>query len=254
MTKEEVYNLVINFQLKTGQGLSGITTAVGNAESQSIKRHLETLIEEGLVVKSSSGASSIGHPSGSDWYMPSKGYNVWEDKRGLKALEFIRLYLGISEEKGDAKCKRDDSFMIEYDEWIIENRQALQEMLELKQIEFPPTSTEFVIQQLKKEEVEFLIKLFCYTDNKNIVESLEDLKDLYTDYKKMTEITQKLDNLLIAKNDFSEASLNEILKNKKLLDDASRNVVIIQNLIDLLQGIDKTLPIQLVFSKAIKEQ
>ena len=96
MTKEEVYNAVIDIQLKHGQGLSGVVTVLGDTAGD-FRNHLDALIEEGLIVKMDTGGS-IGHPESNYFYMPTKGYNVWEDKKRedgffANALSFVRLYL-----------------------------------------------------------------------------------------------------------------------------------------------------------------
>ncbi len=77
MTKAEVYSGLIDIQKKTGQGLSGIVTVMGET-AHLFRKYLDELIEEGLVECYDSGGS-LGHPESNRWYMPTKGYNVWKD-------------------------------------------------------------------------------------------------------------------------------------------------------------------------------
>ena len=67
--------MVIEMTKKTGQGCSGIVK-LGNISS--IAGHLDALVEEGVIKVCDSGGS-MGHPESNKWYMPAKGYNVWED-------------------------------------------------------------------------------------------------------------------------------------------------------------------------------
>ena len=89
MKTKELYSAIIDIQKKTGQGLSGVVTI----NQPSIRISINNLIERGLIIKESSGYSSIGHPASNDWYMPSTGYNVWKEIReygNLMPLFFIR--------------------------------------------------------------------------------------------------------------------------------------------------------------------
>lgn len=252
MRKEEVYNLVVDFQLKSGQGLSGITTVVGNAQSQSIKRHLETLIEEGLVVKSSSGTSSIGHPSASDWYMPSKGYNVWEDKLGLRALGFVRIYLGILNNSDDVeftKFAQDSELMKEYAEWLQENDQSLKEMLALKPMQVPPVSTEFVLNKLKKEEIEYLVSRNWYKNNKSVADALSQLEADLKDYQKLLRLVNEIDSLINRQVHSAETKIQQEENNNRR-HESEIKLLFTKKLIDAMEDIDKKLLVQHVFSKA----
>ena len=96
MRTKELYSAIIDIQKKTGQGLSGVVTI----NQPSIRISMNNLIERGLIIKESSGYSSIGHPASNDWYMPSTGYNVWKEIReygNLMPLFFIRKFLGDNE-------------------------------------------------------------------------------------------------------------------------------------------------------------
>lgn len=57
ITKSEVYKSLIRIQKESGQGLSGIV----KIKSLEYTKHLDTLIQEGLVKACHTGGS-IGHP------------------------------------------------------------------------------------------------------------------------------------------------------------------------------------------------
>ena len=85
MTKSELYETIIDGQRRHGQGLSGIVRALGeNAET--IGEYLDELIEEGLIKRCETGGS-LGHPESNRFYMPTTGYNVWEDARHLQQAQ-----------------------------------------------------------------------------------------------------------------------------------------------------------------------
>jgi len=69
MTKEEVYNSIVDIQKNTGQGLSGIVRVMGE-NSQDFSEHIDTLIEEGSVIANNTGGS-LGHPE-SNMFLHSK--------------------------------------------------------------------------------------------------------------------------------------------------------------------------------------
>src|ERR1035437_7876038 len=100
MTKQEFYKEVISVQKKTGQGLSGIVKVMGT-DSGKFTQYLDEFIEEGLIKACDTGGS-LRHPESNIFYMPSKGYNVWEDdgtddeyqRHKGRYLTFVRLYLG----------------------------------------------------------------------------------------------------------------------------------------------------------------
>ena len=111
-----------------------------------------SLIEEGLMKACDTGGS-IGHPESNIFYMPTKGYNVWEDegtdgqysRHKGRYLQFVRFYLGaLAEEhgEGDSDIKkwinptmmdviRNVESMKMYSEWLERNEKALEEMINL---------------------------------------------------------------------------------------------------------------------------
>ena len=139
MTTKEFYKAFIETQKRTGQGTSGIVKVFGGSE---IARHLDELIEEGLCVAMDTGGS-LGHPESNIFYMPAKGYNVWQEENSQASLECVRYYLAEDKEsyQGDPFIGIDrDSFEAEdgilrefYAEWLERNREALEEMLSLSE-------------------------------------------------------------------------------------------------------------------------
>lgn len=145
MNKQEFYSNFIQVQKKTGQGLSGIV----KIQSREITQYLDELIEEGLVKGYDTGGS-LGHPESNIFYMPTKGYNVWEDdgidgeyhRHKGRYLHFVRLYLGIvaKEDTGNqfepclSDYLRDPKIMKDYSEWLTRNEKELKVMLSLDEI------------------------------------------------------------------------------------------------------------------------
>lgn len=193
MTKEEFYKDIISVQKKTGQGLSGIVKVMG-AESTKISRYLDEFIEEGLVKACDTGGS-IGHPESNIFYMPTKGYNVWEDegtdgvysRHKGRYLHFVRLYVGMLDKdpKEDKEHKwlnpsmidylRDVKAMGEYSKWLKRNQKALEEMLGLDDF-YVAANIEF-----SEEELKWIKSREWYTENKTISDcfsaSMKAVKD-----------------------------------------------------------------------------
>jgi len=141
VTKSEVYKSLIRIQKQSGQGLSGIV----KVKSSEYAQYLDELIQEGLVKDCHTGGS-IGHPESNIFYMPTKGYNVWEDegtdgdynRHKGRYLHFVRLYLGLVTlenkgllEPGLLTYLQNPEVMKDYSEWLTRNNKALKEMLAL---------------------------------------------------------------------------------------------------------------------------
>lgn len=159
ITKEEVFKTVIEVQKKCGQGLPGIVKVLGGDESTKLHtQYLDELIEEGLIKACNTGGS-MGHPESNIFYMPTKGYNVWEDDgidgkashhgTGYKGryLTLVRFYLGNLKDEPDETrtdlynsihpsyqvLAKNVKFMEEYTVWLKRNEKALNEMLNLEE-------------------------------------------------------------------------------------------------------------------------
>lgn len=149
MTKAEFYKSGIELHKKCGQGISGI---VKLGSDPNIATYIDELIKEGLLKACDTGGS-MGHPESNIFYMPTKGYNVWEDegtdgqynRHKGRYLQFVRFYLGAlvdEHEEGASDTKRflnpsmmdvirNSEAMTAYAEWLKRNEKALEEMLSL---------------------------------------------------------------------------------------------------------------------------
>jgi len=185
-TKQEVYSSIIDIQKKTGQGLSGIV----KIKSADYSRYIDELIEEGLVKACDTGGS-IGHPESNIFYVPTKGYNVWEDNGGEgivgirqgpgKYLHFVRLYVGglkfedrkkLKDEQEELKHKfmnptiydylRDPNQMKLYAAWLERNHEELEIMMNLDDYYKHPDIS------FTEEELNSIKDLKSYSENENV--------------------------------------------------------------------------------------
>jgi hypothetical protein len=186
MTKAEVYKMVIDMQLKHGQGLTGIVK-IGN--DPTVAGHLDDLVEEGLLeIFESSG--TLGHPFSNQFYIPTKGYNVWKDgvengnsKSVLGSenyfLNNVRFYLDSLEEHDGTESEivkainpsrvmliRDPHFMEGYAKWLKRNKEELEIMLNLDPI-YVGKGIEFT-----EEEKDFIKSRPWFKENKTVKECL----------------------------------------------------------------------------------
>ena len=141
-TKEEFYKNFIGMQKLSGQGTSGIVKVQGGPL---IEEYLNELIKEELVIMMDAGGS-LGHPESNRFYLPSKGYNVWQEENTMASLECVRYYLAKLEKpnkpyKGDPFLGiNDESFeqggyLSEfYTEWLKRNKESLDEMMNLSDV------------------------------------------------------------------------------------------------------------------------
>jgi len=90
-TKEELYNTIVDFVHKTGQGLSGLVEVKIGSE------FFDELIEDGLLRKRDY-PTSIGHPLAMRFYCLTTGYAPEFDEDEHNALTFMRHYLGVEHE------------------------------------------------------------------------------------------------------------------------------------------------------------
>ncbi len=180
ITKSEVYKSLIKVQKESGQGLSGIV----KIKSQEYNHYLDELIQEGLVKACHTGGT-IGHPESNIFYMPTKGYNVWEDegtdgeysRHKGRYLHFVRLYLGAMDLKSDNPLSpgilsylQYPEAMKEYSDWLSRNDKALKEMLELD--DFYNGIEENI--QLTTDDINFIKAKYWYEKNNTIAKCLKD--------------------------------------------------------------------------------
>ena len=186
-TKEEFYKSFIDIQKKCGQGLSGIVRAMGGAD---IERWMVELMDEGLMKACDTGGS-LGHSESNIFYMPTKGYNVWEDEdpkeySRLKGryLTHVRFYLGIAERQ--AELSRDKEFMEEYFKWLKRNEKELEIMINLDDFYVAKAVT------FTTEEIAFIKTKKCFTENKNVAECIKAFIGGIEDAKENIEINTKI--------------------------------------------------------------
>lgn len=263
MTKIEVYNLVIDFQRKHAIGLPGLVVLGNNG--QAIKLHLQSLIEEGHIIKYDYGSStsSIGAPEASMFYITTKGYNVWSDNiidGFCTPLNCVRLYLDIHEhvEKGLKSsenklnpgyldCIRNVEFMNGYTKWLKKNEDSLKELLSLKPVEFLELS-EII---LTKEEIDFLVARSWYKKNKTVMESLKLSHNHLQDEEALLNIIIKLQKLY--ENHPNDKYALDLKKNSDRINSLSKEVDIRKKLHNIMETCTKEESIQSFFAKILSD-
>ena len=214
MTKSELYAALIDVQKKTGQGTSGIIRVMGE-RSEQVNQYLEELIEEGLIKCCDTGGS-LGHPESNKFYMPTKGYNVWEDdgvdgqyqRHKGRYLHFVRFYLGtydkedkpMPSEKSDNYTQRalfdhtmfdllrNPETMKEYSAWLTRNHKELEIMMNLNEV-YSPKDAKF---EFTTEEEKWLKNKEWFKENKNITVAIKKAKEGAETYLRRIEINTEL--------------------------------------------------------------
>jgi len=202
ITKSEVYKNLINIQKDSGQGLSGIVK-VGDA-SNLYSKYIDELIQEGLVKACHTGGS-IGHYESNVFYMPTSGYNVWEDegtdeyysRHKGRYLQFVRLYLGLVNmesrgplEPGLLTYLQDPDTMKDYSEWLSRNSEQLKIMTNLSNV-YSGEDSEY----LSSTDIEWIKGKDWFKKNKTISECLNDSKDRLAKDKEIYKISKELISL-----------------------------------------------------------
>jgi hypothetical protein len=199
ITKAEVYKTVIDIQKSSGQGLTGIVRVMGE-NSHYFNMYLDELIEEGLV-ECYENSSTMGHPESNRWYMPSKGYNLWED--GMKNegnenayLTYVRFYLGqidLDEEPEDREnlakwlkpsaqlLIQNPDFIKGYSKWLKRNKEQLDIMTNLDDFYDEPTVV------LTEDDINWVKTKSWYEKNKSISSCLKSsIKGFDTDKERLS--------------------------------------------------------------------
>jgi hypothetical protein len=181
ITKSEVYKNLINIQKESGQGLSGIVKVADNSNLYS--KYIDELIQEGLVKACHTGGS-LGHYESNVFYMPTSGYNVWEDdgtdeyysRHKGRYLHFVRLYLGLVNmesrgplEPGLLTYLQDPDTMKDYSEWLSRNSEQLKVMTNLSNV-YPGEDSGY----LSSSDIEWIKSKDWFKKNKTISECLND--------------------------------------------------------------------------------
>ena len=229
ITKSEVYKNLINIQKESGQGLSGIVKVADTSNLYS--KYLDELIQEGLVKACHTGGS-LGHYESNVFYMPTSGYNVWEDdgtdgsysRHKGRYLQFVRLYLGLVDmesggllEPGLLTYLQDPDIMKNYSEWLSRNSEQLKIMTNLSNV-YPGEDSEY----LSSTHIEWIKGKDWYKNNKTISECLSDSKDRLSKDNEIYKISKELISLYktnLAKygTEFKNEEIN-IIELKKDMD------------------------------------
>ena len=219
ITKSEVYKNLINIQKESGQGLSGIVKVADTSNLYS--KYLDELIQEGLVKACHTGGS-IGHYESNVFYMPTSGYNVWEDdgtdgsysRHKGRYLQFVRLYLGLVDmesrgplEPGLLTYLQDPDTMKDYSEWLSRNSEQLKIMTNLSNV-YPGEDSEY----LSPTHIEWIKGKDWYKKNKTISECLSDSKDRLNKDNEIYKLSKQLISLY--KTNLAKYALN--LKNEEV--------------------------------------
>jgi hypothetical protein len=229
-TKAEVYEGAIKVYKKNGQGLSAI---VKLGQDQFIGGHLYDLVEEGYLKISSSGSSSIGHPESTNWYMPVTGYNVWEDENSRKALQFLRLYLGLLPAEKSSKIDVTPDMILhdvkhtkEYLEWLERNYEQLELMKNMSTI-YPGEET-----KLTEDQEKIIKDKKSYAENCTVSEIINILSEQEYNVRQILQALSKMKRLYSSNQTRYEKELknteDEINSYKKEKEDIKRSIFWLQ--------------------------
>ncbi len=259
-SKEEFYKSFIDIQKQGGQGLSGIVRITG--ASANINRWLDELIDEGLVKACDTGGS-LGHPESNIFYMPTKGYNVWEDedpdnysRHKGRYLHFVRFYLGamkaehddtLSDKDAQLKrainpafydCVRNVEFIKEYAKWLAKNEKALEVMMNLDDFYVAPNIT------FTEEEAGWIKSRSWYTDNKSITQCLKQSINGENDDMEALSLNKQLINICKKLED----KKSELKQAEDEVADLTRNMTTRKKINRWLETQDKKAMIQSCFN------
>jgi hypothetical protein len=173
VSKEQLYNWVVEIYKKTGQGLSGIVFHKIGREP------LEELLELGLVKVITHHYSYLPKD---EWVCLTGVYCVEEEmEKGngdMRALEFMRKYLGIPRTSGlDRKLDEflathpEDQLKYDkwYEEWLIKNKDFIDESFKkVKPMEIPTEPTKY---KMNSELAKYIKSTNWYQDNLTVREA-----------------------------------------------------------------------------------
>lgn len=241
-TKEEFYKSFIEVQLKCGQGLSGIVRVMGGAN---IDRWTDELIEEGLMKACDTGGS-IGHPESNIFYMPTKGYNVWEDedpkeysRHKGRYLSCVRYYLDCLEEGEKERYTRDVDFMKEYAKWLERNEKALDIMLKLDTFYASP------VISFSKEEIKWIKTKEWYEKDLTIAQCIKQVAEGMANDVESISINERLIVLYKELND-SETP-RKVTDSEKDIIETEKNIITRKKLNNWFESQNKKEKIQTCF-------
>lgn len=184
MTKQELLNNIVEITKQTGQGLSHIVT-FKNSEIQDL---LDILVKEGYITKH---VVRYSHLPDDVWYMPKGCYNMWADGESMRALTFVRMYLGIDDLGVGAKISdflTNIEFMSDYVNWLKKNSKELVKIKELKPILLKEENS----HPFSSEELAAIKRHSFYKDNKNVKDVFETIDEAIKLNAEAISITSEL--------------------------------------------------------------
>lgn len=237
MNKSEFYASIIKIHKESGQGISGLVTM-----NSDYAQYMEEFVEEKLLVCCETGGS-LGTPESNRFYMPSKGYNVFQDdfdlghnrNYNIMNLTFVRIYLGFEWDKKNSKteCIQDVELMKKYAQWLEKNKEELIIMQNLD---------DFYVEQdvvFSDDELSYIHNTEAYQNNLTIKELLVKLNKYESNNNQKIPIYKKLLKLYDDKNDIDKCqkelaeSEKEIryIKKFKMFINKHKEKVLIQSII-----------------------
>jgi hypothetical protein len=241
-TKEEFYKSFIEVQLKCGQGLSGIVRVMGGAN---IDRWMDELIEEGLMKACDTGGS-IGHPESNIFYMPTKGYNVWEDedpkeysRHKGRYLHCVRYYLDCLEEGEKERYTRDVDFMKEYAKWLERNEKALDIMLKLDTFYASP------VIKFSKDEVKWVKTKEWYEKDLTIAQCIKQVAEGMANDVEQISINERL--IVLYKELNNSETPRKVTDSEKDIIETEKNIITRKKLNNWFESQNKKEKIQTCF-------
>jgi len=242
MNKSEIYTAIVETQKLTGQGTSGIVAEVAPNRIE-FSRYIDELIDEGLVKACHTG-TTIGSAGSNIFYVPTKGYCVWDDKNTPMALEFVRFYLGLLHyeprnkwEMSEKMFVTDPTILNKYLTWLNRNKLDLEVMLSIDP---------FYELKLDESEINWVAQKDWYINNITVEESLEKSAERLVKDTELLRIMSELLGLYKQKNDNDKArEINlEIVEIKK-------DINIRTKVNSFLETLDKTTKIRETFSTKV---
>ncbi len=269
-TKAGTYKAVIEIQKKLGQGMSGIIRVLGEGSDER-GEHLDELIKEGLLKACDTGGS-MGHPESNVFYMPTKGYNVWEDdgtdgkysRHKGRYLTYVRFYLGCMEKEADESRSdlynaihpseqalvRNVEFMEDYAKWLVRNNESLKIMVSLEEDYYKATKTKAPtkLNPFSKEDIKWIKSRGWYKENNNVSKCLEESKKAESDGSAKKAISLRMELLSLYKTEPKKYA-DKIEEEEKALELDRYSLKIRSKLNEWLERQPKTSKIKTVVEK-----
>lgn len=242
MNKSEIYTAIVEIQKQTGQGTSGIVAEVAPNRIEFV-RYLDELIDEGLVKACHTG-NTIGSRGSNIFYVPTKGYCVWDDKNTPMALEFVRFYLGLLHYETKNKWEMtekmfvtDPTILEKYLTWLNMNKLALEIMLALDP---------FYDLKLVDREIAWVQQRDWYINNNTVAESLVRSTERHDSD---TELLGVMSELLVLYD--KKGDSDKVRETNLEIVEVKKNINIRTKVNSFLETLDKTSKIKETFSAKV---